>query len=227
MAVGDHDVGPAVAVEVRQGAAPADPGEAVDGQAEVGGDVEEGAPAQVPEEGVVFLLEVGDEQLRPAVAIEVLGVHPHPGRCPAADIPAGARVLRGVAEVAVTSVEEEEVRVLIVGDVDVNPAIAVQVGRHDAEAMAVGPADAGRDGDIGECPIPIVAIEDVPDGSQLLRGAVAADLAGGIAAEAVVAGPLPVAVPADVEVEVAVVVEIEEGRARRPGGGLRHAGGIG
>ena len=40
VAVGDDDVGPAVGVEIGQGTAPADPGKAIDGQAEDGGHVE-------------------------------------------------------------------------------------------------------------------------------------------------------------------------------------------
>ena len=43
VAVGDHDIGPAVAVEIGQRTAPADPGKAVDGQAEDGGDIQKNA----------------------------------------------------------------------------------------------------------------------------------------------------------------------------------------
>ena len=47
-----------------------------------------------------------------------------------------ARDLGRVLERAVAVVEEEEVRVHVVGDVEVDLAVAVQVGRDDAEAVA-------------------------------------------------------------------------------------------
>ena len=73
----------------------------------------------------------------------------------------GARGLGGVLEGAVALVEEEEVRVHVVGDVEVDLAVAVEVGGDDAEAVAVGPADARRVGHVGEGAVAVVAVEEV------------------------------------------------------------------
>ena len=81
--------------------------------------------------------EVGHEQLGQAVAVDVLGVDPHARLGLALLVEGGARGLGGVLERAVALVEEEEVRVHVVGDVDVDLAVAVEVGRDDAEAVAV------------------------------------------------------------------------------------------
>ena len=135
--VGHEAVGPAVVVEVGQRAAPADPRHGVGRQAEERRDVEEDPLAQVLVERVVLVGEIGDEQLGQAVAIDVLGVHPHPRLRLAVDVVGGARELGDVVERAVAPVEEQEVGVHVVGDVDVDQAVVVDVGRHHAEAVAV------------------------------------------------------------------------------------------
>ena len=119
--------------------------------------------------------------------------------------------IRGVAKGPVAAVEEQEVRILVVGDVEVDPAVAVQVGRDGPESVAVGPANPGRAGDVGERLVAVVAKQDVPDGPQFLGRAISADLPSSVTAESVVARPLPIAISANVEVEIAVVVEIEKG----------------
>ena len=96
------------------------------------------AVAEVQVERVVLVGEVGDEQLGQAVAVDVLGVDAHARLRLALVVEGGARGLGGVLERAVALVEEEEVRVHVVGDVEVDPAVAVEVGRDDAEAVAVG-----------------------------------------------------------------------------------------
>ena len=124
-------------------------------------------------EDVVLAPEVGDEQLGQAVAVDVLGVDPHPGHAPAPGVVAPRRRSRDVLERAVAPVEEEEIRVVVVGDVEVDPAVAVEVGGDHAEAVAVGPADPGRVGHVGEGPVAVVAVEDVPGRADRLGRAVA------------------------------------------------------
>ena len=94
-------------------------------------------------ERVVLVREVGDEQLGPAVAVDVLRIDPH-ARLACRSRRAGARGLGDVLERPVALVEEDEVRAHVVGDVEVDPAVAVQVRGDDPEAPAVGPADARR-----------------------------------------------------------------------------------
>ena len=88
-------------------------------------------------QGVVLVGEVGDEELGKAVAVDVLGVDAHARLRLAVHVVGGARELGGVVEGAVAAVEEEEVRVHVVGDVEVDQAVVVEVGRHHAEAVAV------------------------------------------------------------------------------------------
>src|SRR5262245_22799413 len=126
MTVGDHDIGPSVAVKISQRAAPTDPGEAIDRQAENRRDVEENSGSQILEERVVFVLKIGDEQLGLTIAVQVFGVDSHAGRGLTFNVQAGARVDCRVAKRAVAAVEKKKIGVLIVGDVEVNAAVAVQ-----------------------------------------------------------------------------------------------------
>src|SRR5581483_10766461 len=88
-----------------------------------------------------------------------------------------------------------------------------------------GAVDAGLGGDVGEPGdavfYAVVAVEDVPDGRDLLRRAVLADALLRVAAVfRAVVFERPEAVVGDVEVEVAVVVEVERGAAGGPGGAV-------
>ena len=135
---------------------------------------------------------------------------------------------RGFGDVlkrAVASVEEHEIGAHVVGDVEVDPAVVVQVGRDDPEPAAVGPAHARRLGHVGEGEVAVVAVEVMPCGDDRFGRAVDPHLGRVLherhrrtLAVQVVVRELPVPVIGDVEVEVAVVVVIEERPARRPAG---------
>ena len=126
----------------------------------------------------------------------------------------GARGLGGILERSVSLVEEEEVRVHVVGDVEVDPAVAVEVGGDDAEAVAVGAADARLVGHVGESSVAVVAVEDVFDRPDVPRRAEERDPV--VAAAMGIAGIDPIAVVGDVDVQVAVVVVVEHRPARGP-----------
>ena len=88
-------------------------------------------------EGAVLVGEVGDEQLGKAVAVDVLGIDAHARLGHAVDVEGGSRDLGDVVEGAVAAVQEQEVRVHVVGDEDVDQAVVVDVGRHHAEPVPV------------------------------------------------------------------------------------------
>ena len=106
--------------------------------------VEKGAAAQVLVEGVGLQLEVGDDDVEQAVAVVVAHVDPHAGLGPALVAERGAGEQRDVLEGAVALVVEEEVGLVVVGDVDVLPAVVVDVAEDHAEAGADGAGEARR-----------------------------------------------------------------------------------
>ena len=174
--------------------------------------------APVDEEADGFVPEVRDEEVSPAVAVDVLGVDSHPRAGHAVRAVACTRGFRDVMKPAAALVEEDEVGTHIVGDVEIDPAVVVQVGGDHPQAAAIGAADARRFGHVGECPVPVVAVEDVPGGLDGPRRAVDSHSRRRVLHEGrrrgiavtIVVGELPGTVIGHVEVEVAVVVVVEE-----------------
>ena len=80
------------------------------------------------------LAKLVDEQIGQAVAVDILGVDPHARLRLALVVVGRAGGLGGVVEGAVAPVEEEEIRVHVVGDVNVDQAIAVRVGGDGARS---------------------------------------------------------------------------------------------
>ena len=99
--------------------------------------IAENAATQVPVEGRVFVVEVGDRQVGPAVAIEVAAGDAHARLVGAVGVAGNAGRLADFLEAEAAPVEEEELGRLVVGDEEVDPSVAVQVGRNHAEAPAV------------------------------------------------------------------------------------------
>ena len=83
--------------------------------------------------------EIGDEQLGPAVAVDVLGVDPHAGLGPPVDVVGRAAILGDIAKRAVAVVQIKEMRIPVVGDVEVGLAVAVEVGRDEPRIRAHPP----------------------------------------------------------------------------------------
>ena len=110
----------------------------------------------------------------------------------------------------------------VVGDVDVGPAVVVEVGDGDGEGVgADGLPHAGFFGDVGEGAVAVVVVEDVL--AALEAGRAAGDLdafvgaAGGFGERRGL--DVEVDVVGDEEVEVAVAVVVEKGAAGVPAGG--------
>lgn len=103
---------------------------------------------------------------------------------------------------------EEKVGHVVVGDEGVGEAIVVVVGEGDAHAAAWKPCEAGVIGDIFKSAVAAIAIEGAGQALKIFGMAIDADVAVGIAAEAIV-GELPFRVVDDPEIELAVAVKIE------------------
>ena len=109
----------------------------------------------------------------------------------------------------------------VVGDVEIEPAIAVVIADRHAQPVAVGSGDAGRLGDVHEAAAPVVAVQPVGHRAIRARAAVVAR-ADRVVADLVV-GDREVEVVGDEEIEIAVAVVVEKGGARAPQR-IAHAG---
>ena len=137
VAVGRDQVEPAVVVGVEE----ADP-EAEDiatgrRQADGGRLVAEEALAEVAEEGGRLVVEVGDRQVEPAVAVEIAASDPHPRLVGARGVARDARGLPGLLEPESAQVAEQVIGSHVVGDEQVDPAVVVEVGGDDAQPAPV------------------------------------------------------------------------------------------
>src|SRR5208337_1051331 len=132
-------------------------------------------------------------------------------------------------ECPVLLIDEQEAWCRVAGNIDVRPAVLVEVGRRDGHAVA-GPRlrNARLDADVGKGPIPVVFVKGMPPKRQALGAAVDRD-----------AFPIAVhtgswfgnvlkvelQVIGDEQIHVTIPVVIEEGASRTPSDlGIHQAG---
>ena len=107
--------------------------------------------------------EVGDEDVRVAVAIEVLGVHTHAGFRGAAVVEGGKGELRAFPKRAVALIQPQVIGRAVVGDIEVCVAIAIEITCRHAEGGRRDLGEAGGAADVVEAPAAEVAEETVRD----------------------------------------------------------------
>ena len=145
------------------------------------------------------MMDVRHQQVDVSVSIEVFAGDAHAGDGHTAIVVRAADPRRHVLEGAVAPVAPQEARRLIVGDVQVDPAVAVEVARQDPEAVAGGPGDARPLGYVLEPAVAEIAIEPVVRWRLVgHRVAVVAHAQDRVADR--LAGQRPVDVPGDVQV---------------------------
>ena len=128
----------------------------------------------------------------------------------------GAGEQRRVPERAVLLIDPELIGLAVVADVDVEPAIAVEVGRRHAQGRAERPADEGRARDVHERAVAGVAIQPVRLGGITRRRTVVLLSRHGQAVDVALDPVLQVV--ADEQVQPAVAVDSPRTRPTRPTG---------
>ena len=179
------------------------------------------ATTEVEVERVGVAGEVGFDDIEHAVPVEVAYRDPHTGLGSAVGGVGYAGFDGDVFEGAVFLVLVEGGGGGVVGNVDVGPAVTIEVGHSDGEGVgADGVEDAGFRTDVGEGTVAVVAVEDVFAALQARRAAGDLDAFVGAAGGLGERGRLDVEVDVvgDEEVEVAVAVVVEEGAAGVPSG---------
>ena len=158
--------------------------------------------------------EVGHEQVFVAVVVDIAGHHSHACLRCSLRVDRCSRQQSAILEALACPVDPEQVGHLIVGDVEVEKAVAVDVGGNDAEPGTRLGQDAERRGDVLEGAGAVVAIEAIGLGAVALGSAVVGPAVGRVAALA--RGQAVVDVVDDVEIEIAVAVVVEEAGTDRP-----------
>ena len=116
------------------------PGEAKLEQTALGRAIFVESLADVQVERVALVVQIGDEQILVAVTVDVAEIDAHASLGLSHPVDRHAGQQRLVAERARSAlVDPELIRVAVVGDVDVEPAIVVVVGGEHAESAAPRP----------------------------------------------------------------------------------------
>ncbi len=170
------------------------------------------AAAEVPVQRGRFGVKIGDDQIGKTVAVIVAKGDAH-ARLIAPFRPGGnARRVTDFLEPEPAKIAEQIIRGSIVGDVNVDLAIVVEVGRDDAETSAVGIGESGFFRDIDE--VAAVVAEDVVGGAfDFAR--VAREIASLVVRANHEMSVVPDHVMTNIQVEVAVSIQVGERRRSR------------
>ena len=116
---------------------------------------------------------MGLEDVEVAVEVEIADPDPHAGLLHAVFVERDAALEAGLGERAVVIVAEEEAGRGIAGDVDVRPAVVIEIGRDRGHAVAaLGFGDARRIADVRERAVAVVVVERDRPGGKSARAAV-------------------------------------------------------
>ena len=182
-----------------------------------GGDVPEQELTLVPVEGAVVRREVRAVGVEPAVVVVVGQVHAHAGLLGPHSVEREPAHEALVGEAPVPLVHVQLVGGRVVGHVEVQIPVVVDVAPHHAEPEVPPVEDAGLRGDVGEGPVGPLAVEGVGGAPEPDRAASAGDPA--VPAPLALRGQVlrpRVEVVCDVQVEAPVGVVVPEGRRRAP-----------
>ena len=173
-------------------------------------------PAEVAVERAPLAGQVGDQDVDIAVPVEVLGGNAHARArhsirgigCP--------RDQSSLGEGSIPLVEPEVVGCTIVGDVEVDPPVLIEVAADDPERWSGDFADPRFDGHVTKAPVSLIAEELVRDRTVGRWGTIVS--LSGWREALLVSLDGEVDILADVEVQVPIAVIVEKDRARAPAG---------
>src|ERR1700675_2343527 len=151
------------------------------------------------------MVDVGDEQVHPAVSVEVGRVQAHSRARPAFGAVSHPRRGPDLLEAPVAAIREQEVGHCIVGDEQIHATVVIDVGSNHAPSLARKIANAGGLAYVGKSPVAIVMKEPAGHGFVEMRDAVAT--LGILTGMAILAlGLVEIYEPAHEEVEPAIIV---------------------
>src|ERR1700757_3878010 len=136
VAIGEEKIEIAVVVIIEELEAP--PAHQASRGADAGGQglIVEGLVVIVLIERIHLVVDVGDEQVHPAVLIDIGGIEAHAGTRPALGAVGDSGLGCDLLETAVATVREEEVGDRVVGDKEVEASVVIDVRRNHAPGLA-------------------------------------------------------------------------------------------
>src|SRR6185437_11424456 len=171
------------------------------------------------EQREVILRERGGENVEQAIIVEIPNSYPHVRLRLAIAVYSDATFQSGFLEYAVTQIQVQIIWIRIVGDENVQPAIAIEIVEHHSESVVqLRVFDASLAGDVSKPGVAIIVIEDVgsppdtPGPAKHGKRPVFTHRPGGIQFQFV-----DVDIGCNVDVRSAVVIVIAKSRSGMPG----------
>jgi len=207
-----EEIGITVVVEVEHAGAPANVA-GLHGDASLTGDIIEIGLSVVVVENARVVGEMGFEEVQVAVEVIITDADAHASLLVAIVAEGHATENAFFAERAVVIVHEQQAGSGIASDVDIRPAILVEIGGDHGHAVALGKSgDAGLLADVSEAAITIVAIQGMMTGGKAARATLdrhAAEIAIGAGARngGVFEGEADVIGDEQVKMAIAIVID--------------------
>src|SRR5262245_27760023 len=162
-----------------------------------------------------LLIDIGNEEILFAVTIDVRGVHAHAGAWRAVGAEPDLGGQPDLVPLALAAVDEQEILHGVVRDEEIHQTVIVDVGGHDAEALADRALNVGTGRHVGEGAVAVVAVQEVRRPLENAGDAVEAFPKLVVAAEHFARRRI-LDEAAEEQIELAVVVVVEPDRTRRP-----------
>src|SRR5579859_4668752 len=174
-------------------------------------------------EPVKLEIQMGNVDIKPAVAIQIGSVNAHARFVLAVFAGRDAGAERNILESSVMLVDEKKIRPGVVGYRDVGPAVVVKIRQDKAHALGLRNSHAGFFAHIRERSVVIVVIELDFLSLVIIRVTVRAISGPMLAAPDIILGS-PVNIVEHDQVEITVLVVIKPARAGGPATFVGHAG---
>ena len=126
-------------------------------------------------EAVRLQREVRHPQVNIPIVIVIAGINAHRAVCDAIAVVGDTAQHAFLPKCAISLIHEKGIRTHVVGDVDVQPTIVVDIGKDDTEPARGGFVNTGRFGNIREGAVAVIAIQDIGDAVIFVRAAVNTD----------------------------------------------------
>src|SRR5260221_124312 len=179
------------------------------------GHVIEGFVVPIAINGVHLLIDVGDEQVLPAVLIEVRGVDAHARSSPAVLTEANTGSEANFFKLAVAAVSKEKILDCIVRNEKIHPAVVVDISRDNSPRLAKNFTDARLRRHVCESAITVV-VEEQTARRRINSWNAVKTFAGALITAELVLESIELDEPANEQIEFAVVVIVEPDCTGRP-----------
>src|SRR5205823_2359041 len=164
--------------------------------------------------GVHLLVNVGDEQVLPAILIEVCGVDAHARSSASVLAESNTGGEANFFKFAVAAVSKEKILDGVVRDKKIHPAVIVDIRRNNSPRLAENFTDARLRRYVRECAITVV-VEEQAARRRINTWNAVKTFAGALIAAELVLGFIELDEPANEQIEFAVVVIVEPDCAGR------------